>query len=160
MPYIFSNERDEDCLAAFKRYRDYLESVKHSSPPSAFALASSEWYFDANDHKCPHDGWLESFTFSESATGDRSEQRITSLRVRLIAAYHDGIIEFVYPQVFNYSLKAPVTIRGLGDWRYDEFRLSPDGNVIHEIEWAGFPHEENAHWIIEASDVEFQWIPR
>jgi hypothetical protein len=48
----------------------------------------------------------------------------------------------------------------LGDWLYDEFTLSPDGHIIHEIEWAGFPHDEGSRWIIEASDIEVQWIPK
>ena len=52
--------------------------------------------------------------------------------------------------------------RGYGghfDWRYDEFRLGPNGNLVHEIEWAGGAGYE-ARWVIEASDVEFREYPR
>ena len=45
------------------------------------------------------------------------------------------------------------------DWRYDEFRLSPAGHVLHEIEWAGAPSVE-ARWLIEASDVQLTTYPR
>jgi len=76
-----------------------------------------------------------------------------------LGAYHDGFIELFYPQVVGYSLNSPNNTRGLGDWRYDEFRLSPAGHLIHEIEWAGFGRTDQARWIIESSDVQFQWIP-
>ena len=32
-----------------------------------------------------------------------------------------------------------------------------DGNLIHEIEWMGF--RSNGRWIIEATDVEYNWRP-
>ena len=69
------------------------------------------------------------------------------------------LIDFVYRNAFGYVLNSPSTVDGLGDWRYDEFRLSSDGSVIHEIEWAGFPADEAARWCITASDVEFHWTP-
>jgi hypothetical protein len=77
-----------------------------------------------------------------------------------LGAYHDGFIELFYPRVLRYSLCSPSSVRGLGDWRYDEFRVAPDGHLIHEIEWAGFSRGEGSRWIIEASDLEFQWLPR
>jgi hypothetical protein len=43
------------------------------------------------------------------------------------------------------------------DWRYDEFRLSAAGHVLHEIEWAG--PSSTSRWLIEASDVEYRWEP-
>jgi hypothetical protein len=160
MSFILSAQRDEDCGTVFDRYRSYVAASRQSFPSGAYALASSDWYFDFQDHRCPHDAWLESITFSEPATGERSEHRVTTIRVRLLGAYHDGFVEFVYPRVFRYSMSSPSSVRGLGNWRYDEFRVSPSGHLIHEIEWAGFSREESSRWIIEASDVEFQWIPK
>jgi hypothetical protein len=157
--YYLSKERDAD-VGAYRRYQEYLQAHRHAFPPSAFALATAEWYQNANDHRCPHDGWLDTITISEPATGERSENRLTSIRVRLSGAYHDGIIELFYERVFSYSLLSPSAIRGLGDWRYDEFRLRSSGGVIHEIEWAGFGDSEGSRWVIEASDVEYQWIPK
>lgn len=161
MSFILSAQREPETVAsAFERYRDYLNAHAPAFPSGALALASSNWYFDPCDHRCPHDAWLEGITISEPATGERSEERCTAIRVRLLGAYHDGFIELFYPRVLRYSLSASSSLRGIGDWRYDEFRVAPDGRLIHEIEWAGFPREEGSRWIIEASDVEFQWIPK
>ena len=155
MSFILSEQRSDD--RAFERYRTYLQSVRHSLPAAVFALASSDWYFSFHEHRCPHDGWLESITISEPSSGERHEIRFTSVHVRLLGAYHDGFIEFFYPRVFRYSLDARDATNGLREWRYDEFRLSERGHVIHEIEWCGM--HDTARWIIESSDVQFQWHP-
>ena len=159
MSFILLAQRDLDCASAFANYRSYLGAARQGFPSGAYALASSDWYFDPRDHRCPHDAWLESVTCSELATGQRHELRGTTIRIRLLGAYHDGFIEFVYPQVFRYSFSSPSSSRGLGDWRFDEFRISPNGQLIHEIEWAGFPGEDGSRWIIESSDAEYRWIP-
>lgn len=142
-------------LGAFERYRTYLQSVRHSFPGSAFELASSEWYFSPDDHRCPHDAWLESVTIAEPSSGERHELRSTSIRIRLRGAYHDGFIELFYPNVLLYRLDASNSSVGHRDWRYDEFRLSENGNMIHEIEWCGA--HDTARWVIESSDVHFEW---
>ena len=160
MSFILSDQREPDVMAAFERYRAYLAANASDFPGSAHAMATSQWYFDAGDHRCPHDAWLESVTVLEPATGERSESRTTAIRVRLLGAYHDGFIELFYPRVFAYSLGNASATSGHGDWRYDEFRLAQDGHLIHEIEWAGFSGGEGSRWIIEASDVEFQWLPK
>ena len=160
MSFILSAQRDEDCASSFRRYREYVTNSESTFPGGAFSLASSDWYFDPREHRCPHDAWLESVLISEPATGGRNEQRVTTIRARLLSAYHDGFIEFSYPHVFRYSLDSPSSPRGLGDWRYDEFRVSPAGRLIHEIEWSGFPGGEGSRWIIEASDVEFCWTDK
>jgi hypothetical protein len=160
MTFILSLQRDEDTAKAFDSYRKYIAASRQAFPPHAYELATSEWYFDFRDHRCPHDAWLESLSITEPASGDRSEHRHTSIRFRLLGAYHDGHIEFFYPLVFRYSLSGSPAERGLGDWRYDEFRISSDGHLVHEIEWAGSPGDVGSRWIIEASDVEFQWIPK
>jgi hypothetical protein len=55
MVFILSADgRDEDVVGAFRRYQDYLQSLKDGFPPSAYALATSDWYFNFNDHRCPH----------------------------------------------------------------------------------------------------------
>ena len=45
---------------------------------------------------------------------------------------------------------------GHQDWRYDEFRVTDQGHVLHEIEWNGFL--ETGRWLIEASDVIHSWL--
>ena len=157
MAFILDAQRQKDVVAAFKRYNDYIEGLRGKMPASAFALASSEWYFNFNDHHCPHDAWLERMCIEEPSSGERSEERYNSMRILLLAGYHDGFIEFYYPKVFRYRLDAFDSSQGHGDWRYDEFRLSEDGHVIHEIEWCGM--DDTVRWVIEASDVECRWIP-
>jgi hypothetical protein len=156
MAFILAADgRDDDVVNAFRRYQDYLQSLRDTFPPSAFALATSDWYFNFNDHRCPHDAWLETAVISEPSSGARSEERSLSLNVRLLGAYHDGHIELHYPQVFAYALHVSHGESGHGDWRYDELRVSDRGRLIHEIEW-----RKTGVWVIEASDLEFRWVPK
>jgi hypothetical protein len=158
LAFYLSNERSRDVTKAYKRYQAYLREHEDSFPPGALSLGTAEWYQDPNDHRCPHDGRLEHLMMSE--TVESGKNRVTSISIRLLAAYHDGYIEFSYPRVFAYKLDSRSSIQGLGDWLYDEFRLSTGGHVIHEIEWGGFPQTESSRWLIEASDVQFRWIPQ
>ena len=156
--FILSTDgRDEDVVGAFEGYGNYLRSRRADFPPSAYALATSDWYFGNSDHRAPHDAWLETAEFRELSSGQRQEQRQLSLTVRLLSAYHDGFIELHYPQVFAYTLDSQDSAAGYCDWRYDELRLSENGHLIHEIEWhyAG----PTGRWLIEASDVIHSWIP-
>ncbi|MGB8354538.1 MAG: hypothetical protein WCD79_11660 [Chthoniobacteraceae bacterium] len=157
MSFILSAQRCDDVVRAFEQYRTYLQSVRQSLPESVFALASSDWYFSPEDPWCPHDARLQNISISESRTGNGRNVSSTAIRIHLVNAHDDGVIELFYPHVFNYSLNATVASSGHRDWRYDEFRLSDHGNVVHEIEWWG--PGETARWIIEASDVHFQWHP-
>jgi len=158
MTFILATDRrDADVIGAFKRYRDYLAPLRDAFPRSAYALATSDWYFNFGDHRCPHDGWLESFCLTEPSSGSQREIRTLSMQIRLLGAYHDGYIELLYPQVFAYRLDIADSQYGHRDWRYDELRLSNDGHVIHEIEWCGA--NATGSWLIEASDVEFKWTP-
>src|SRR5262245_1704834 len=138
MTFLLAKDgRDDDVGGAFRRYYEYLESVQASFPPSAYALAASDWYFNPEDHRCPHDAWLESLQLTEPSSGQQHEIRILSLRVRLLGAYHDGYVELLYPQVFSYRFDISNGEQGHRDWRYDELRLSDKGRLIHEIEWCG-----------------------
>lgn len=158
MAYYLTKERDQDVVSAYRRYQEYLREHERDFPPGAFALATAEWYQNPNDHRCPHDGWLENVIISE--TRESNKKHNTTIQTRLLAAYHDGYIEFSYPRVFTYLFESASCAGGLGDWLYDEFRLSPGGHVVHEIEWAGSAASKVSRWIIEASDVEFRWIPQ
>ena len=154
MAYYLTKERTADCGKAYRRYQEYLKENRHQFPTGAFALGTAGWWQDAKDHRSPHDAWLENLTMSEPSTGARSEKRTTTIRVRLLGAYHDGFIELLYPRVFSYSFNGG-SAQGMGDWLYDEFRLSRTGHCIHEIEWSNGPR-----WIIEASDIKYQWLPK
>jgi hypothetical protein len=157
MAYILSKERDgsvTEMKRSWERYMSYLHNNEQRFPPGAYSLATSDWYFGASDHRAPHDAWLEEVVIAEPSSGERHEVRETSVRFRLLGAYHDKVLEFVYPKVFAYTFTVPTAQYGHYDWRYDEFRLSEAGNLVHEIEWAG-PPGYAARWIIEASDVLF-----
>ena len=157
MSYILADQRDRDVVAAFAAYREYLLERRPEFPPSAYALAASAWYFNFADRRCPHDGWLESVIIGERSIGTRHERRSSTLTIRLLGAYQDGHIEFTYPEVYDYDLSGNHIGQGHGDWRYDEFRVSESGRVIHEIEWASF--RKTNRWLIEAADVFHRWIP-
>ena len=157
MSFILAKQRDIDPNAAWKAYQRYIEQNRQLFPDGALELVTSDWYFDSQDHRCPHDSWLEWCRLGETATGARKEVRRSSFAVRLMGAYHDGYIELHYPVVYSLSLSSARLERGHGDWRYDEFRISDSGKLVHEIEWRS--SDGDSRWLIEASDVEFHWIP-
>lgn len=137
-----------------------LKQNEDRFPKKAYELATSDWYYGFDDHRAPHDSWLEWAKFEEPATGDRNEIRHLSLRVRLLGAYHDMYLEFYYPKVYSYSFAVPASQNGHSDWLFDEFRLNEQGRVVHEIEWDGGPWSDQDRWVIEASDVEFSVFPK
>jgi hypothetical protein len=147
---------------AFQRYNEYLAHNKAVFPPRAFELATSDWFYHPGDHRCPHDARLESFQLLETPER-KAHLRSCSISLRLLGAYHDGHIEITYSKVFSYALQSFVLgkVTSHGDWRYDEFRLSERGHLLHEIEWAGAPGAQGKSfsWVIEADDIDFRWIP-
>ena len=92
-----------------------------------------------------------------SESGAFDQDALPSIKIRLREAYDDGVIELVYPQVFQFNLSYKGKL-GHQNWRYDEFRLADSGHVIHEIEWCGA--RETGNWLIEASDVIYTWLPK
>jgi hypothetical protein len=147
--------------SAFGRYQEYLASVREHMPPSAYALATSSWYFDNRDHRAPHDAWLETASVVERFDPDEPKRRTVAVELRLLGAYHDGYIELSYRDVSRYRIdlspREKDSRRGHRDWRYDEFRLASHGRVEHEIEWWGI--RQTGNWLIEAADVEYRWQP-
>jgi len=153
------NGKSSDFATNWENYQEYLQSIQGRLPDSARDFALSHWHYDFEDHRCPHDAWLESVAIREPAQGERKEFRQIEIRIALLGAYHDGNIEIFYPQVANYHI-----VRGFdsstrgkkighGDWLTDEVRLTDAGRVIHEIEF------EKGIWVIEAGDIEYRWKP-
>jgi hypothetical protein len=152
MAYILlrDNNREpvERWLDASRRYREYLQTIASRLPIAAREFALADWHYNHADHRCPHDSWLEDVNVWVAAMGDRREKRRAQIRSRFLGAYHDGYLELVYSDVSSFCVD-----QGLGDWLYDEVRLSDEGSIIHEIEFAG------GYWNIVAKDIRATWIP-
>jgi len=109
----------------------------------------SDWYVSPEDHRCPHDAWVEAVTISEPASGERHQDRELQIQIRLLGAYHDGIIEFTYRHVQNYSFEGS-GITGHGDWLRDEVE-ERNGSIRHMVLLV------NGKFQIEAQEVEYKW---
>jgi hypothetical protein len=53
MAFILSEQHTVDVEAAFRRYSEYLAGRRQDFPRGAYSLATSEWYYDPDDHRCP-----------------------------------------------------------------------------------------------------------
>lgn len=158
------NPRDLPLLdSRYKEYRKYLDSIREELPKSASNFALADWRLNPANHRCPHDSWVEYIKIYEVSSGERQENRIIEIEVKLLGAYHDGYLQLNYKNAFKYSLSKSDSSENPeewlynhenhGDWLYDEIRLSEKGLVLHEIE---FRHK--ADWIIECEDIEVNWI--
>ena len=156
MAFILSEDRIgsvSELKNAFERYQTYLSVNRERFPVGAFELASSEWYFSFDDPRAPHDAWLHELSISES----QGEGGVGSviIRIKLLNAQQDRFLQFSYSNVSGYELGL-ASQSGHRDWRYDEFRLTDGGQVLHEIEWAGAKH--SARWKIISEDVAFSVV--
>lgn len=123
-------------------------------PPGAMKLALwSDWY-DFSVHHGPHDAHLMEARLFQAASGEFLEDAVLSLNIELLGAYHDGKINLRYPHVFRYEIGSQDCTLPMNDWRYDEFKLSDNGRLLHEIEWGN-----GDRWLIEADDIEYKWLP-
>ena len=160
MVYILTEQLYNESTGdhAFIRYREYIASLGDRIPNGARTLVTSDWYFDSSDHRAPHDAWLESAIIAEAPVEDG--RRYVSIRLRLFGAYHDGHIELTYRDVQRYRIQllpaGPDSRHGHRDWRHDEFRVTGENRLEHEIEWWG--SRETGTWLIEAADVDYRWI--
>lgn len=138
------------------RYLAYLRSIEGKIPPDAHAYAAADWHWDAHDHRCPHDAWIEFVTVQELSRGERSEIREIAVKARALGAYHDGHFEITYSGVTSHCIELPTKSfqTGYGDWLTDEVRLADNGKVVHEVLFAS-----GGHWLIECADLRHQWLP-
>jgi hypothetical protein len=122
--------------SCFTKYFEYLRSVESRLPASARQFAMAPWHYDQQDHRCPHDSWLEALTISEPSSGVRCEIRSINILIRLLGAYHDGYLELRYENVQHYSVAGERTLHGVsghGDWLIDEITVADSGSVVHEF---------------------------
>jgi len=92
-----------------------------------------------------------------------SEAQGVGIRIGLLAASHDGHIDFTYQNVFGYALNFSPEIRvwdsqlvapNHDDWLADEISLTSDGHVLHEIHF-----RSGCIWRVEAERVSYSFRP-
>ena len=116
------------------------------------------WHYDEQDHRCPHDSWLEALIISEPSSEVRCEIKSINILIRLLGAYHDGYLELRYENVRPYSMagNAPEpTLHGIfghGDWLIDEITVTDSGSVVHEILF-----RRGDRWKIESEEILADW---
>jgi len=155
MSFLLSENREIDRFGCWKRYEKYIESVRDRMPLGALKLALSQEWYDFSAHSCPHDSKLEECRIIElDPNPGGPDPCYCSLEVKLRGGFQDGIICLRYPRLFGYNIQSSDCEHGVGDWLYDEFRLSNRGHLLHEIEWA-----DGGRWLIEADDIKFEWCP-
>jgi hypothetical protein len=122
-------------------YRAYLSSIGERLPMGVKAFAMHDWYHSPQDHRCPHDSWLQEFSILEPAEGDRLEVRNIEIRLCLLGAYHDGYIRFRYSNVCGYALSTPI-----------EHSVRSNGSVEHEIKFS-----KGSRFRVVCSDIDFDF---
>lgn len=157
MPFILSANRDHDSpensLKNWEDYQAHLTKNKASFPKSAFALATSAWWYCSDLPEAPHDSRLLAFRMGDYGASEWDNHQLPWIEIELQSAY-SGRIRLRYPKVYRYELKMGGESPGIhGDWRYDEFSLTDGGNLRHTIEWA-----DGAVWTIEGSDLEHKHV--
>ena len=143
--FLVPSHRSEGMTESFQEYRSYLDSVKDRLPPGLFDVFSSYWYYNAANHRCPHDSWLISVSVAE--TDDRRRDMV----VEVLAAYHEFRIRYSYAGVSSYAISSEFGPRH--EWDRDELQITDDG-IKHVIRWA-----TDEYWKIECARMSVDFIP-
>lgn len=127
-------------------YHSHLTRILQELPQPTQRFVGAGWYHDPRSHDCPHDAWLMGTVLNVDARGDRRRD----IRITLLGAYHDRQIELLYTGVTEMRVSlAPAKGRPI-EWVCDEFDVTGDSLVIHEILW-----DTGEIWMITASCVDF-----
>jgi len=154
MSFLLSENIENDFQGYWKKYEDYLKAEGHRMPPGAMKLALSMDWYSYSAHSCPHDSRLEGCRIYERDPDPGGARPcFCGLEITLLGC-HGGKIHLRYPLLYGYHIQSSDCEYGMGDWLYNEFRLSENGHLLHEIEWA-----DGGRWLIEADDIEFEWRP-
>ena len=114
---------------------------------------SFDWYSFPEDHRSPHDAWVESIMISEPSSGERHQNRGLEIHVQLLGAYHDGTIEFIYTGVQSYEIRAMRDRAGHGDWLKDEVDVRRHDTLRDRVTLT------NGNFEIEANEIQYKWTP-
>lgn len=113
---------------------EYNSRIRDRLPKGASRLVFSDWHYNYNDPRCPHDSWIDSIDFN--IVGTRSRPR--SVTLHLLGAFHDRTISIEYQDVNDLLLEGRLISSRRRDveWLYDEVHLLDSGRVAHVIEFA------------------------
>jgi hypothetical protein len=124
----------------FDNYFLYLPTVQDKFTRSAYQFASNPHHYDPSNHLSLHDAWLESFTVSEVATGERKQIRNIEITLCFLGPYHDFKFYLKYNSVSAYqsTFSTPERSNNLlpashGDLLIHEMRISNKGHQEHEL---------------------------
>lgn len=158
MKYIAALSDDfHEIGEGWKRYRDYLRSVRAALPEAVYEFALAEWHYSPTDHRSLHDAWVEQVALLEqpAASGRRLAMTVVAL-----GPFHDHRTTLTYDGVTSYSLDLPQPAAagkvavGHGDWLIDEITLSAQGRIVHEILFSS-----GSRWQIECESFAHQCEP-
>jgi hypothetical protein len=124
----------------FDNYFSYLPTVQDKFTHSAYQFASNPHHYDLSSHLSLHDAWLESFTVSEVATGERKQIRNIEITLCFLGPFHDFKFYLKYSSVSSYqstfghpeSTNIPIPTSH-GDLLIHEMRISNQGHQEHEL---------------------------
>ncbi len=147
MKYIYDSASG---IIDFKKYSDYIESVKSSFPKHIYDFVSNENHFNLHAASTLHDAWLKSFTVQEIISGKRNKIRKTEISISLLGATHDRLINLYYSGITHYSntYSALAENRAHGDLLTHEICLVDAGIFSHELLF------ENGSIYIECADIQ------
>jgi hypothetical protein len=114
MKFLNYNAEDNHLVVEekFNAYLSYLVDNKNSFPQNAYEFAVAEWHYNPQDHRCPHDSWVESLQIIEKEITEADNERGLEIQICLLGAYHDGNIKIIYKGIKGYTLNlAPDSVR-------------------------------------------------
>jgi hypothetical protein len=123
-------------------YTAYLTAIKEHLPPTVYDFATAPWHYDPVDPRSPHDARIKKVEIHNLESGARSGNSAMWIQMVLLGAYHDRLLRLTYFEVNSHSIDAMKP--SYGDWITDEIRLSGEGFLIHEIEFADANLKTNA----------------
>ena len=114
-----------------------LDYMPYTKITSARELGRQEWYNNVNDPRCPHDAWVEHILIKETPEDKSQQPRALTIEIRLLNAFHNGYLLFLYTGVQSYSFNMLRAYTGshphsdwLEDWLHAENREKPHSHQI------------------------------
>ena len=115
----------------WREYSEYIKSHRGTLSQSLYEFALATWHYDPNDHRSLHDSWLLEVSITSPIESRLGTQ---SVKIGLLGAYHDCVINLNYDQVASWTIARSPT--DYLEWDCDEFIIRPDGLIEHAIRWS------------------------